>query len=93
LGDKGKQKLEQAAQRDAERLHKAEKDRPTLMAQTAFLGSLALMFIIPVIGGAYLGRWIDGFFEGYSVRWTVSLIVLGVATGMVNIWLFIKGRP
>ncbi|PCI43002.1 MAG: ATP synthase subunit [Alphaproteobacteria bacterium] len=74
-------------------MHKAEKNRPTLMAQTAFLGSLALMFIIPVIGGAYLGRWVDGFFEGYSVRWTVSLIVLGVAMGMVNIWLFIKERP
>lgn len=90
---KEQDKLEESAERDAQRLKEAEENRPTLMAQTAFLGSLALMFILPVVGGAYLGRWIDGLFEGYSVRWTVSLIVLGVAVGMANIWIFIKERP
>tara|TARA_R110002096_G_scaffold70142_2_gene168153 strand:+ start:20225 stop:20482 length:258 start_codon:yes stop_codon:yes gene_type:complete len=84
--------LEQAADRDAGRLQKAAKDRPTILAQTAFLGSIALMFIVPVIGGAYLGRWMDGLFEGYSVRWTVSLILLGIGIGIVNIWLFIRER-
>ncbi len=84
--------LEKAARRDAERLKEAEENRPTLIAQTAFLGTLALLFIIPVIGGAYLGRWIDSLFTGYSVRWTVSLIVLGVAVGMVNVYLFIRER-
>jgi len=82
--------LEKAAQRDAERLKEADKNRPTLVAQTVYLGSLALLMVVPVIGGAYLGRWIDGLFEGYSVRWTVSLIVLGVFIGIVNIYLFIK---
>jgi ATP synthase protein I len=89
----GGRKLEQAAERDAQRLCEAEKNRHTLIAQTAFLGSLALMFVLPVVGGAYLGRWIDGLFDGYSVRWTVSLIMLGVATGMVSVYLFIKERP
>ncbi|WP_339860361.1 AtpZ/AtpI family protein [Paremcibacter congregatus] len=84
--------MEQAADRDAGRLQKAAKDRPTILAQTAFLGSIALMFIVPVIGGAYLGRWMDGLFEGYSVRWTVSLILLGIGIGIVNIWLFIRER-
>tara|TARA_R110002072_G_scaffold132646_1_gene272840 strand:- start:614 stop:871 length:258 start_codon:yes stop_codon:yes gene_type:complete len=84
--------LERAADRDAGRLQKAAKDRPTILAQTAFLGSIALMFIVPVIGGAYLGRWMDGLFEGYSVRWTVSLILLGIGIGIVNIWLFIRER-
>lgn len=89
----GETRLEQAAQRDAARLHKAEKDRRTLISQTAFLGSLALMFVLPVVGGAYLGRWIDSMFEGYSVRWTVSLILLGVAAGITSVYLFIKERP
>lgn len=84
--------MERAADRDAGRLQKAAKDRPTILAQTAFLGSIALMFIVPVIGGAYLGRWMDGLFEGYSVRWTVSLILLGIGIGIVNIWLFIRER-
>ncbi|MGR9106732.1 MAG: AtpZ/AtpI family protein [Gammaproteobacteria bacterium] len=91
-GKRGR-KLEKATQRIAERMRQAEKNRPTLFAQTAFLSSLAVMFVLPVVIGAYLGRWIDGLFEGYSVRWTVSLIVLGVAAGIVNVYLFIKGRP
>jgi len=61
-----------------------------LVAHTVYLGSLALLMVMPVIGGAYLGRWIDGLFAGYSVRWTVSLIVLGVLIGIINVYLFIK---
>jgi len=85
-------KLDEAARRDARRITEAERNRPTLIAQTVYLGSLALLFIVPVVGGAYLGRWIDGLFAGYSVRWTVSLIVLGVCVGIVNIYLFIMER-
>ncbi len=84
--------LEDAARRDAKRIKEAEENRLTLIAQTAYLGSLALLFIVPVIGGAYLGRWIDSLFEAYSVRWSVSLIVLGVGVGFMNVYLFIKER-
>ena len=82
--------LEKSTQRDSERLREADQNRSTLIAQTVYLGSLALLMVVPVIGGAYLGRWVDNLFEGYSVRWTVSLIVLGVFIGIVNIYLFIK---
>ena len=37
-----------------------------------------------VDGGAYLGRWLDGLSEGYSVRWTINLIILGLALGVVQ---------
>ena len=84
--------LEKAAQRDAQRMKDAQNNQGTLIAQTAYLGSLALLFIVPVVGGAYLGRWVDSLFSGYSVRWTVSFIVLGVALGMMNVYLFIKER-
>lgn len=70
----------------------AERERPTLIAQTAYLGSLALLFVVPVVGGAYLGHWIDGMMAGYSVRWTVSLIVLGICIGAANVYLFIRDR-
>ena len=75
--DGGKQ-LRNAVEREAGRMQRAERERSGLIAQTVYLGSLALMFIVPVIAGAYLGRWIDGLFAGYSVRFTVSLIVIGV---------------
>jgi ATP synthase protein I len=30
---------------------------------------------------AYVGQWLDGLVPGYSMRWTLSLIVLGVGIG------------
>ena len=71
-------------------MQQADKDRPTLLAQTAYLGTLGLLFVVPVILGAYLGRWLDGLVEGYSLRWTLSLIILGVGVGAMNVYLFIK---
>jgi ATP synthase protein I len=77
-------------EKQAMRMQQAEKDRPSLLRQTAYLGVLGLLFVLPVIGGAYLGRWIDGMMEGYSVRWTLSMLFLGIAIGAVNVYLFIR---
>ena len=82
--------LKQRISRQVDRMQKADKDRPTLLAQTAYLGTLGLLLVIPVIVGAYLGRWLDGFVEGYSMRWTLSLIIVGVVVGAINVYLFIK---
>jgi ATP synthase protein I len=48
--------------------------------------------VLPVVGGAYLGQWLDSLLAGYSIRWTVSLILLGVFLGAVNVYLFIRER-
>ena len=48
------------------------------------------MFVLPVVGGAYLGYWLDSLAAGYSVRWTVSLLLLGVVVGALNVYLFIR---
>ncbi|OGW50924.1 MAG: ATP synthase subunit [Nitrospirae bacterium RBG_19FT_COMBO_58_9] len=82
--------LKQHVTKQIGRMQQAEKERPTLLAQTAYLGTLGLLMVVPVIVGAYLGRWLDGLVEGYSLRWTLSLIVLGVGIGAVNVYLFIK---
>lgn len=84
------QKLAEQVEKEAERLERAEKERPTVLAQTAYVGILGLLFVLPVIGGAYLGRWIDGFFEGYSMRWTLSLIFFGIVLGAVNVYYFVR---
>jgi len=83
-------KLQQQVERQARRMKQAEQDRPTLIGQTIYVGTLGLMFVLPVVGGAYLGRWIDGMASGYSIRWTVSLILLGVFIGMFNVYYLIK---
>jgi ATP synthase protein I len=82
--------LNEQIERQAERMRKADRARPTLMAQTVYLGTLGLVFVLPVIGGAYLGHWLDNLSEGYSMRWTLSLIFLGLVVGAVNAWLMLR---
>ena len=82
--------LEKQTERQAERMKKAESERPTLLGQTVYIGTLGLLFILPMVGGAYLGRWLDSLFTGYSIRWTMSMIFVGVMIGAINVYLFIK---
>lgn len=88
VGDR--EKLEHQVEKQVQRIERAEKERSTLLAQTAYVGVLGLLFVLPVIGGAYLGRWLDSLFEGYSMRWTLSLICLGVVVGAVNVYFFVR---
>jgi ATP synthase protein I len=83
-------KLQKQVERQARRMKQAEQDRPTLIGQTIYIGTLGLMFVLPVVGGAYLGLWVDGIVSGYSIRWTISLILLGVFIGMFNVYYLIK---
>ncbi|WP_374315810.1 AtpZ/AtpI family protein [Aquabacterium sp.] len=53
-------------------------------------GTAGLLLTIPLVAGAYLGRWLDEQNTGYSVHWTVNLILLGLALGIYNVYLFFK---
>lgn len=86
------ERLRKRVELQAQRMQQAEKDRPTLLSQTVYIGTLGLLFVLPVVGGAYLGRWLDGMVEGYSIRWTLSMILLGVFIGGVNVYLFVRER-
>lgn len=83
-------KLRRAIETQARRMAKAERERPTLLAQTVFLGVLALLLVVPVVLGAYLGRWLDTLSAGYSVRWTVGLILAGLGIGLFNVYWYIR---
>ena len=83
-------RLRENIEKQASRLARAERDRPTLLAQTVFLGTLARLFVVPVVGGAYLGQWIDSQLAGYSYRWTISLMITGLMLGGWNVYLYIK---
>ncbi|MGB5452163.1 MAG: AtpZ/AtpI family protein, partial [Sedimenticolaceae bacterium] len=54
-----REELRKAIERQARRMQKAEHERPTLIGQTVYLGTLGLVFVLPVVGGAYLGIWLD----------------------------------
>ena len=72
------------------RMQRADRENPTLLAQTVYVGTLGLLFVLPVVVGAYLGRWLDSLLEGYSMHWTLSLIIVGVVVGGFNAYLFAK---
>lgn len=86
----GRQKLGRRVENQAARMRQAEKERRTLLAHSVYIGVLGLLFVLPVVAGAYLGRWLDGFASGYSMRWTLSLIFVGVVVGAINVYLFIR---
>lgn len=83
-------RLKASVQLNVRRMKKALDERPTIFAQTVYLGTLGLLFVLPVIAGAYLGRWLDSRLPGYSVSWTITLILLGVFVGAVDVYLLLK---
>jgi ATP synthase protein I len=85
------EELERNLERSARRIERAERDRRTVLGQTAYLGTLGVLFVAPLVAGAYLGRWLDSFSSGYSMRWTLSLLFAGLVLGAVNVYLMIRG--
>ncbi len=83
-------RLRHRVELQAKRMRKAERDRGSLLQQTVFLGTLGLLFVLPVLGGAYLGDWLDQRSEGYSVLWTLSMLGLGLVVGVINVYLFVR---
>ena len=85
-------RLREEIEKHARRMDRAERDRGSLLSQSVYMGTVAGLFVLPVVAGAYLGNWLDGMSAGYSVRWTVGMILLGVAVGGVNVYLFVRER-
>ena len=83
-------RLKEEVAKQIRRMQQAERDRSTLLRQTVHLGTLGLLFVVPIVVGAYVGRWLDGLSAGYSIRWTLSLIVLGVLIGGLNVYWNVK---
>lgn len=84
--------LHRRVEQDARRMAKAAGERDSLLVQTVYLGTLGLVFVLPVVGGVYLGHWLDGLSEGYSMRWTLSLLGLGLVVGALNAYFLIRSR-
>ena len=84
------EQLRRAVEKQVKRMQRAEKERPTLLAQSVFMGTLALLFVLPVIAGAYLGNWLDNMAQGYSIYWTIGLLLAGLVVGVINVYIFVR---
>lgn len=84
------QRLQNKIASQIKRMKKAERDKPNLLAQTVHISTLGLVMVLPVIGGACLGYWLDSLMAGYSARWTLSLLLIGVVVGIFNAYFLIR---
>jgi ATP synthase protein I len=84
------QKLEQRVEKQVRRIRQAGRERRTLLGDTVYLGAIGIMMVLPIVAGAYLGRWLDSNSKGYAVHWTISMIFLGVVIGAINVYLFVR---
>jgi len=85
-------KLLEKTRLDVRRLNQKTSNPARLVGMLFYGGTLGLLFVAPIVGGAYLGRWLDTLATGYSVRWTVSLILLGIVLGGYNVFRFLQEK-
>lgn len=86
------ERLRKSVEQQVKRMKRADRERSSLLAQSVYLGTLTLLFLLPVILGAYLGNWLDDKAEGYSMHWTLGLIFAGLIIGVINVYFFIRER-
>lgn len=79
--------------REVRRTIRAQHERQGLIGQSLYLGTLGLVFVLPVVAATYIGLWIDEMLPGYSVRGTLSGIVIGIAIGALNVYLIVREQP
>ncbi len=83
-------RLRRGVERQIKRADKARREHASLLAQTAYLGTLGLLLILPVVIGLYVGVWLDEMMSGYSIRWTMLMLALGLFVGCVNLYLYLR---
>lgn len=83
-------RLRTSVERDIDRKKRAERGAAAILARTAYLGTLGIMLVLPIVAGAYLGNWLDMHARGFSFSWTISLIVVGIFVGGTNVVMFVR---
>ncbi len=72
-------------EKSAKELMKARKEK-TFWHYASLIGVGGWLFVIPIVAGAYLGRYLDKKLGGIS--WTITFIIIGIAVGIYNFWYF-----
>jgi ATP synthase protein I len=86
----GKEKFSEEIEKSTKELMKARKEK-TFWHYASIIGVGGWLFVIPIIAGAYLGRYLDKRFVG-GISWTITFIIIGIAAGIYNFWFFYMRR-
>ncbi len=84
------ERLAEAARRAAERERAGrEVPEPSLGARLGQIGVMGWMIVLPMLGGALLGRWIDRSL-GTRITFAAALIMIGAVLGARTAWRWIQ---
>lgn len=84
-------KFSRDIEKSARELLVARKEKSSFWRSANVLSISGWVFVIPVVGGAYLGRYLDKKLHGEGVSWTITLLMLGIVVGIYNVWyLFVR---
>lgn len=61
-----------------------EGERP-IGRNLAMIGAYGWMVVAPTVGGAFVGRWLDGL-RGGGIVFTAAMVLLGAAAGLWLVW-------
>lgn len=86
------EEFKKSVERDRDREKKGEQQPAGFFGLLLYGGTLGLLLVLPIVGGAYLGHWLDSLNQNFGTRWTVSCIVLGVVAGIWNVVWYLRGK-
>ena len=66
-----------------------DKDSKKSLLQIAYASSIGIAMVITIFGGLYLGSYLDRLL-GTGYKFTLLLLLIGVAAGFWNIYTFAK---
>lgn len=75
-------KIEQTA---AARARHAREGDLTIGRMLALAGQLGWALVLPILAGAFAGRWLDRQFDS-GIFWSAGLIVAGAGLGYFVLW-------
>jgi ATP synthase protein I len=57
----------------------------------AQIGVLGWIFVVPMLGGLFFGRWLDARLDS-GLFWTAPMLVLGVCLGGWTAWKWMNAK-
>ncbi|MBI3580618.1 MAG: AtpZ/AtpI family protein [Nitrospinae bacterium] len=91
MNGRGEKKFHETVEESVRALRASKAGKSSFWRYATRMMGVGWLVALPVIGGAYLGRYMDRRFSS-SISWTLTLIILGMAAGIYNVWHFIYGR-
>lgn len=77
--------------KSAKEFMKAKKTRTGFWHYASLVGIGGWLFVIPIVAGAYLGKYLDRKLSA-GISWSLTCMILGIFIGAYNVWYFYKRR-